>query len=77
MKKEEVSMLGQMVPCPKFNNAQTGGGMIYLEECVKCDLHKGIDLVREANEEKGELEINNIMCAIPTQIRITHHIGTI
>ena len=77
MKKEEVAILGQMVSCPKFNNAQTGGGMIYLEKCVACDFHKGIDLVREADEEKGELEINNIMCAVPTQIRITRHIGMV
>lgn len=73
----QVDIKGQLVQCPKLANAQTGGGIINVEECRECDHYKGTELVRGANEEKGQLEINNIICALPTQVRVVYHLGGI
>ncbi len=77
MKKTQADILGELVQCPKFSNAETGGGIINLEECAKCEHYKGVDLVRPANKEKSQLEINNVICGLPTQVRISYHLGGI
>ena len=73
-KKVSANIIGELIPCPKLSNASMGAGIISLEECKKCEFHKGIQLVREGNEEKNYKEINNVICALPTQIRIAFHV---
>lgn len=75
--KLQADIKGELIQCPKLANAQTGGGIINLEECIKCEHHKGMERVREKNEDNGQLEINNVICALPTQVRVVYHLGGI
>lgn len=75
--KKQATIKGKLVPCPRFSSAGIGAGSIDLKECIKCEYHQGIELVREADPEKGYLQIDNVKCNLPTMVRISYHIGDV
>lgn len=80
---KEVKMLGELISCPRFANADNGGVVIPLSECKECEHHRGVDIVRMAraevkNDEGGitsnaQLQINDVLCGLPTRMRTMRH----
>lgn len=73
--KLQADIKGKMIPCPRLSTPEIGAGVISLGQCKECGFHQGTSRIREANPEAGQLEIDNVTCGLPTQIRVIYHLG--